>query len=106
MSEPLDPSATPLASVDPDSVTALFDADPALLGTDGPNGPLDRLITEMRRRADVAAAEAAAASVTPKTRKKSKTTQLGDAAIAAIIDKPVSELSTADLFAATGGIDP
>ncbi len=100
-SEPVDPSDTPLAAVDPDSITALFDADSASLSDDA----FKRLIVEYRRRADVHKAEAAAEAARPKGARRGKPS-ITDAALAALVDKPVSELSAADLFSAeAGGLD-
>lgn len=101
----------PILNVEPDSITALFDRDPALFaGPDGNPSPdgsreLDRLIAEYRRRADVNAAEAAAAEAAPKTAsgRKRKPDALVDAAMAALADKPISELSLDDLM---GGPPP
>lgn len=93
---------TPLADVDPNSVTLLFERDPLLL-KDEP-GQLDRLVAEFRRRADVAAAEEAAKEAAPKEKAKGKrgprtgTGQLIDLAVAALADKPVEELTIDDLF--------
>lgn len=87
-----------LSNVDPNSITAIVDNDPYLLGAPD----LDRLIAELRRRADVNASEAAAAEAAPKTTagRRRKANPLIDAAMAALADKPVSELSLDDLMGA------
>lgn len=101
----------PILDVEPDSITALFDRDPALfldpngqLSLDG-SKELDRLIAEFRRRADVNAAELAAAEAAPKTAsgRARKPNALVDAAVAAIADKPVSELTLDDLMGGGDG---
>lgn len=95
MSEPLDPSDTPLATVDIDAITALFDADP-VTHTDA---DLNRLIGELRRRADVAAAERAKAEAEPKTKRPSKKRGVAvSPEAAALADKPIEELTLSDLL--------
>lgn len=93
-------SESPLLSTNPESITALFERDPA------PGGPvsdadIQRMIVELRRRADINASEKAAAEAAPKTAKGGRrraSNPLVDAAIAAIADKPISELSLGDLL--------
>jgi len=90
-----DAPQSPLADTDPDSITALFDRDPTLLE----KVDLDRLISEMRRRADRYKAEAAADAAKPKQAKsRGSRGQLVDAAMAAVADKPIEELSLDDLL--------
>lgn len=92
MSEP----TSPLEAVDPNSLTLLFRADPAVL----PDAKFDALIAEFRRRADVAASEAARIAAEGEAKKRKPRSDKGkivDAAIAALADKPVSELSLDDL---------
>lgn len=94
-----------LLDVEPNSITMIFELDPALLanpdGTPSVDGAkdLDRLIAELRRRADVNAAALAAEAAAPKTAtgRKRKSDPLIDAAMASIADKPVEELSLDDL---------
>lgn len=93
--------ASPIAAVDLDSVTALFLADPTTV----PRVDRVRLVTELRRRADVAAAERAAAEADGAAGKRKPRTQRGgliDAALAAVNDKPVSELTLDDLMGPGG----
>lgn len=99
------PPTTPLLDVEPNSITMLFDSDPAIFtapdGTPTPDGAvqLDRIIAEFRRRADTQAAALAAEAAAPKTAsgRKRKADPLIDAAMAAIADKPIEELSLDDL---------
>lgn len=88
----------PIASLldtSPESIQEIFDADPAL----APDVNLDRLVAEIRRRTDIAKAEAAAEAAAPKTPsgRKRKADPLIDAAMASIADKPIDELSLDDL---------
>lgn len=87
---------SPLEEADPNSVTALFDRDPSVL----PNAPLDQIIAELRRRADVEAARIAAEAAAPKTPKgrKKKGDDLVDMAAAALADKPIEEVNLDDLL--------
>lgn len=91
MNEPLE--LTPLATVDHDSITAIFCADPTSL-TDA---DLDKLVLELRRRRnEFIASEAAKAAKGKAADKKPKATVT--AAEALVADKPTSELSLDDLI--------
>lgn len=97
MTEPTatQPPIADLSLVDPDSLTRLFEGDPSLL----PDVDLDTLISELRRRADVNKANAAASALEAKpARKKSAKGVIIDAALAGIADKPVEELTLDDLM--------
>lgn len=85
----------PIEAVDAASLVALFDEDPDTI----PEGSLDLMIIEMRRRADVHKAEAALAAAKPKAEKKPRAGQakLASPEQAAIADKPAKELSLDDL---------
>ena len=84
-------SESPLASVSADALTAMFEADPTTL-TDA---QLMTLVVELRRRRNAFTAEEAAKSLKPKaTRAKAGPV---DAASAASLDIPPSELSLDDL---------
>lgn len=85
----LEPS--PLLASSPDTLTALFEADPTTL-TDA---KLLDLIRELRRRRDAFAAQEAAEA----SKGKSRATRPGviPAAVAAALDKPVGEVSIEDL---------
>lgn len=88
-------TANPIEAVDAASLVALFDEDPDTI----PEGSLDLMIMEMRRRADVNKAEAALAAAKPKAEKKPRAGQakLASPEQAAIADKPAKELSLDDL---------
>lgn len=89
------PVIADLSLVDPDSLTRLFEGDPSLL----PDPDLDTLISELRRRADVNKANAAAEAAASKpARKKSSKNVIIDAALSALSDKPVEELTLDDLM--------
>lgn len=82
---------SPLLASSPDTLTALFEADPTTL-TDA---SLTTLVRELRRRRDAfAAQEAADASKGKGSRTKPGTIP---AAVAAALDKPVGEVSIDDL---------
>lgn len=85
----------PIEAVDAASLVALFDQDPATI----PEGSLDLMIAELRRRADVHKAEAALAAAKPKAEKKPRAggVRLTSPAQAALADKPPTELSLDDL---------
>lgn len=80
---------SPLAVVDPDSLTALFSGDPA------EKSPEDiiALCTELRRRRSVFASEEAVKAL----KDKSKRAKATDPASPALADKPSSEISLDDL---------
>jgi hypothetical protein len=91
---PVEPGsdAHPLAAADPNSITLLFDADPSLL----PNGSLDRLIAELRARAESNAASEAAAAAKPK-KPTVRATPSSSPALQALRDKG-NDLSLDDLL--------
>jgi len=80
---------TPLAIVDPDSLTALFGGDPS----EKPDEDIVELCTELRRRRSVFASDEAVKALKDKN-KRAKAT---DPASPALADKPSSELSLDDL---------
>lgn len=84
-------SESPLLSTDPDSLTRLFEADPMSLS----DADILTAITELRRRRNAFASEEASKSLKPKaTRTKAESVS---APKAAALDKPVGEISLADL---------
>lgn len=83
----------PLADADPNSVTLLFLADPSVLPVDN----LDRLIAELRARADIHVAEEAAKAAKPKAT-RTKPTAPKSIIDAALRDKPISAVSIEDLL--------
>lgn len=92
-----DAVAHPLAEADADSLTALFDADPMQLD----DASFDRLVAEFRRRADVHAAEEAKSKAAPKAAAKPVRVKTKGVAQAARSDKPLAEVSLADLMKGT-----
>ena len=82
---------SPLALVAPDTLDALFLADPLEL-TDG---QITGLITELRRRRSEFASQEAAKAAKPPRTKAAK--GIADAATASLLDKPVGEISLDDL---------
>lgn len=82
-----DTAANPLLATNIDSVTALFDRDPLTL-TDA---ELDRLIGELRSRADAHKAELARKEAAPKA-SRTKTVTSSDPAAQALRDTPVDQL--------------
>lgn len=92
-----DTAASPLADVNPNSLTELFAVDPSTVAP----VVFEKLILEFRRRADERAAEAARIEAEGEAKKRKPKTEKGrivDVALAAIADKPVSELQLGDLF--------
>lgn len=85
-------AAGPLAEVDPEAVTRAFEADPLTL-TDA---ALDNLVLEIRRRRVAVQAQEAAKALNKRPSKPR--TLAPTAAEAAALDKPVSELTSEDLF--------
>lgn len=85
------PEPSPLTASSPDTLTALFDADPTTL-TDA---TLTILVRELRRRRDSFTAQEAADA----SKGKSRASRPGTipAAVAAALDKPVGEVSIDDL---------
>lgn len=109
LTDPIEPAApappsldmlgpvNPLSTVDPDALTALFDADPDKLS----DHEVDALILDVRRRRNVFAAKEAAASLgKPKSEPKPKKAKAStDPHVAALRDKAATgELSLADLM--------
>jgi len=84
-------SETPLASADPDSLTAIFTSDPLTLTDD----QLHRAIIELRRRRNAFLSEEAAKAAAGKAKRPKA--QASSAEKAALIDKPPAELSLDDL---------
>lgn len=84
---------SPLDLVNPDSITALFDKDP----TEVSEAQLTQLIVELRRRADVNAATAAAKEAAPKT-KAPRVKAPNTPALQALADKPIEEVTVDDLL--------
>lgn len=83
---------SPLAAPSPDSLTALFEADPLTLS----DAQLDTLIAELRRRRSAFLAEEAAKALKPKRERASAQAQ--SATAAPTLDKPTGELSLDDLL--------
>lgn len=90
---------SPLATVVPEALTALFEADPHTL----PDAEFQALILEMRRRRSAFAAEEAAAATKPKKERTAPAREADGSpspvqiANAALRDKPASEISLDDL---------
>ena len=88
MTEPLGP----LSDVSEEAIVMAFAADPMTLS----DAQLDLLVTELRRRRSVFMAQEAAKSLNKKS--KAKPEPAVDAGTAAVRDKPMSELSSEELF--------
>ncbi len=87
---------SPLLTASPDSITALFEADPLTLS----GADLMRLILELRRRRNAFASEEAAKALKPKaTRTKASPEAVTRAPI---LDKPITELGLDDLLGGSG----
>lgn len=82
----------PLSGVSEEAITMAFAADPIHL-TDL---QLDILVTELRRRRSAFLAQEATKALNKKS--KAKPEPAPDAATAAIRDKPITELSSEELF--------
>lgn len=87
MTEP----TSPLTTVDPNALTAMFEADPLTL-TDA---AYMALIIEMRRRRNVHLAEEAAKALKPKSTRTKAEPQ--SASVAAARDTPITEVNLDDL---------
>lgn len=83
---------SPLSAPSPDSLTALFEADPLTLS----DTDLDTLIGELRRRRSAFLAEEAAKALKPKRERASAQAQPASAAPS--LDKPTGEISLDDLL--------
>jgi hypothetical protein len=88
-----DAAPSPIAEVDPDSVTALFDRDPLTLD----DASLDRLIDELRSRADSHKAAKAREDAAPKA-ERTRAVKTASPAAQALRDKPIAEVALDDLF--------
>lgn len=87
-------SLSPLHSTSPTAIDELFLADPLSLG----DAQFDALITEMRRRRSAFASEEAAKAAKAAKGKSAKEPKAKvDASVAAVLDKPISELTLDDL---------
>lgn len=80
---------SPLAAVNPDSLTALFAADPLTLTDDSKRS----MIIELRRRRSAFLAEEAAKSLKPKRERAAPIKPSADSALG----KPIGELDLDDL---------
>lgn len=82
----------PLAGVSEEAITLAFAADPMTLS----DAQLDILIVELRRRRSAFLAQEAAKALNKKA--KAKPEPAVDAATAALRDKPITELTSEELF--------
>lgn len=80
-----------LSTTNPDSISELFAADPMTISDDD----LNRLIAEVRRRRNEFLSQEAAAAAKPKSTRTKAAAPTAETA--AILDKPVSELTADEL---------